>query len=705
MVPLLHPLGPSHAALAITWLSTALIDTAGGTPLWLKGRGFTSATRVAINGVACRRIRVLDAQRIQCITPMLPTGRYVVAVFEGRHAARSAQSIQVWSPAALAGSGTLKFSYYSADAISQETQVTRQPYWEIAAPDMPADWRGRDGAVLVWLDNEFGPRFMMVGGWNGNPQPLGFGEHNITTNEVWDSPDGAHWTQRLPDQHGQWVRRHTPAYCVHQGTLMLIGGDVFASAEGYQRDVIASRDGVTWHTQTVQTPWSPRMLGMAVSFQGAVYCGFGMTGLRDEPVPVYHNDVYQSLDEGRTWTRVVGQRPASATVPAGRGMVNQWVVYQGRVVMVCGGGYGRLSADDEKTFYKEVWSTSNFIDWTRHADVPHLGDNPHTNSGLVYHAVEVHAGLLWLHSGYSYENPNTNRLWYTDQLGDAPDSAVWTEMPTDEMRPTVGSHAHGFASNGDFILFAGGNHTVPSMGKAVLADWRRPWRLYVATGARITGVADEGNNALSLSQSEASMKPLALDNAFPSGAPGVLCTGRTHGVLGLAAPHAQPLGRSVFWYARIPQRNNKVPKSANAPQDCLVGLNTGAELVAVGMNDGRMSCVSWAPLPAPWKVVQVGQGYSDNAGRAGLYGFTHDSTSHTLQAYVDGVPEGAPATADYPPDLAWQTVGKASNSEALNGVWGCVLVVDGVLPPSTIAMLAMWAKLKYEAPDFKWPRR
>jgi hypothetical protein len=144
------------------------------------------------------------------------------------------------------------------------------------APFVPHDAAGAlvyNG--LMWL----------IGGWHPKLYaPM------VTTNEVWNSADGAHWRLVKPNTYipgkynplTQWEGRHMAGWVVFNNKMWIVGGD--NNSGHYQRDIWNSSDGITWQKVTDKPQWAlqsqgggPRVLHYTVAFNNNLYVIGGQT--------------------------------------------------------------------------------------------------------------------------------------------------------------------------------------------------------------------------------------------------------------------------------------------------------------------------------------------------------------------------------------------------------------------------------------------
>jgi hypothetical protein len=172
-------------------------------------------------------------------------------------------------------------NYPSNDVWKYSKQTSGEYAWtnvlmEGQAPFVPHDAAGAlvyNG--LMWL----------IGGWHPKLYaPM------VTTNEVWNSADGAHWRLVKPNTYipgkynplTQWEGRHMAGWVVFNNKMWIVGGD--NNSGHYQRDIWNSSDGITWQKVTDKPQWAlqsqgggPRVLHYTVAFNNNLYVIGGQT--------------------------------------------------------------------------------------------------------------------------------------------------------------------------------------------------------------------------------------------------------------------------------------------------------------------------------------------------------------------------------------------------------------------------------------------
>jgi hypothetical protein len=280
----------------------------------------------------------------------------------------------------------------------------------------------RDGAgALV-----FAGRMWLLGGWNPSDK-VHF--PRICNSEVWASADGIGWNLQA---HAPWEPRHTAGYVVHDGKMWIVGGD--ANQRHYQNDVWSTRDGTSWIRVSDRVPWANRVLHHTVAFHGKIWVMGGQAVPQFAPADeAFYNDVWNTAD-GVHWTRVAAKSPW-----APRGMIGGSAVLADRM-WVLGGGTYDTPGQPKRTFYNDVWSTADGIQWTRHLE--HTPWTPRQ-----YHEVAVFDHRLWVLEGWN--QANRNDVWHSA------DGVRWDELPGSPWAPR---HAASVFVFGNALWIAAGNN-------------------------------------------------------------------------------------------------------------------------------------------------------------------------------------------------------------------------------------------------------
>lgn len=136
-----------------------------------------------------------------------------------------------------------------------------------------------------------------------------FSGTEVGTNDVWSSPDGITWTQKLADHDtpgaGQFSRRNGLAAAVYDGKMWVIGGNNVTTSNALN-DVWFSTDGVTWTQATAAAPFAARTELEAVEFEGKLWILGGSTKSANYSVGGTTYQIFDdawSTTDGVTWEK------------------------------------------------------------------------------------------------------------------------------------------------------------------------------------------------------------------------------------------------------------------------------------------------------------------------------------------------------------------------------------------------------------------
>ena len=299
-----------------------------------------------------------------------------------------------------------------------------------------AAYAPRDGAgALVFRD-----RLWLIGGWNPSDK-----KHfpRICNNEVWSSVDGADWTLEKPntfldesfDAARDWEGRHTAGYVVYRDKMWIVGGD--ANQLHYQNDVWNSANGRDWTRVNSNVAWGPRVLHYTFIFADKIWVLGGQT------MPAFagadekfYRDVWTTTDCVE-WEHVIPEEPYWSA----RGMIGGSVVFKDRIWLLGGGTYDTPQTP-KRNFYNDVWSSADGVHWQRH--VQHAGWSPRQ-----YHDVAVFDDQMWVLEGYHQQGGNRNDVWHSA------DGVNWEELPDTPWWPRHAASV--FVYNGALWMVAGNN--------------------------------------------------------------------------------------------------------------------------------------------------------------------------------------------------------------------------------------------------------
>ncbi len=294
----------------------------------------------------------------------------------------------------------------------------------------------RDGAGSLVFQN----KMWLLGGWNPGDKT-----HfpRICNNEVWNSSDGAAWTLVKPntflnasfDPAADWEGRHTAGYAVFQGKMWIVGGD--ANQGHYQNDVWNSADGKTWTlvAKDQQLPWAPRALHYTLVFRDKLWVIGGQTmPAFAKADEVFYRDVWNTTD-GVNWTQVEPREPFWSA----RGMIGGSVVFKDRIWILGGGTYDTPKTPT-RNFYNDVWSSPDGVHWKQHTRAAPWAPRQ-------YHDVAVFDDRMWVLEGYA--KANRNDVWYSS------DGVNWRELTGTPWKPRHAASVFVYA--GSLWMVAGNN--------------------------------------------------------------------------------------------------------------------------------------------------------------------------------------------------------------------------------------------------------
>jgi|GEM_PF-1937246 len=130
--------------------------------------------------------------------------------------------------------------------------------WERIVEHAPWSARGQIGGQAV-LAGEF---FILGGGTYDTPAV----PTRLFHNDVWSTPNGTDWTQRLAE--APWVSRQYHDVAAYDGRVWVLEG--YREGIGNLQDAWYSNDGVSWY-EVRDTPWAPRHASSIFVFGGGLW--------------------------------------------------------------------------------------------------------------------------------------------------------------------------------------------------------------------------------------------------------------------------------------------------------------------------------------------------------------------------------------------------------------------------------------------------
>jgi hypothetical protein len=167
--------------------------------------------------------------------------------------------------------------------------------WNLVTAAAP--WGNRVLFYTVVFNNKIwvmGGQTLVLSDCANYPQPETF------YNDIWSSPDGASWTQVMPDGAIWSPRGVICGAVVFNGRMWVIGGGTYGTPQHLYNDVWSSTDGVHWTRVAAKTPWVPRIYHSITAYNGRIWVIAGDAGNGNGDL----QDSWSSVD-GVTWTQVL----------------------------------------------------------------------------------------------------------------------------------------------------------------------------------------------------------------------------------------------------------------------------------------------------------------------------------------------------------------------------------------------------------------
>lgn len=359
-----------------------------------------------------------------------------------------------WSAGRFVGTATAEAQQKTAAATVSVSSKTAPNYKWINVTQKAA-YAPRDGAgALV-----FKGKMWLLGGWNPSDK-VHF--PRICNNEVWNSKDGANWTLVKPntfldkkfDSTKDWEGRHTAGYVVYKNKMWIIGGD--ANQGHIHNDVWNSADGKTWNyvNKNRNVPWGPRVLHHTLVFQDKIWVigGQTMPGFAAPRKEIFYRDVWTTTN-GVDWKKLTPKEPYWSH----RGMIGGNVVFKDRIWILGGGTYDTPTTPT-RNFYNDVWSSRDGINWQQHTKAAPWKPRQ-------YHDVAVFDGKMWVTQGYTNKGGgNMKDVWYSA------DGVNWREVANTPWRPR---HASSLFVYDDALWMVAGNNMQKDVWKLVRTGNRK----------------------------------------------------------------------------------------------------------------------------------------------------------------------------------------------------------------------------------------
>jgi hypothetical protein len=244
-------------------------------------------------------------------------------------------------------------------------------------------------------------------------------------NDVWRSTDnGVTWTQMTPS--AKWAARaYQSSVVMPDSSIILMGGK--DGSGNLKNDVWQSTDnGVTWTQMTSNAGWSPRWTHSSVVMPDSSIILMGGRELSGDK-----NDVWRSTDNGATWNQMTANAGWSAR------MQHSSVAMSDGSIVLMGGG------DSIKGWKNDVWrSTDNGATWNQ------MTANAGWSARSGHSSVAIPDNSIVLMGGYS--GRGFNDVWRSMDNG-----ATWTRLTASAGWSPRWAHSSVVIQDGSIVLMGG----------------------------------------------------------------------------------------------------------------------------------------------------------------------------------------------------------------------------------------------------------
>jgi dihydrofolate reductase len=217
-------------------------------------------------------------------------------------------------------------------------------------------------------------------------------------NEVYNSIDGINWRFTTLDENPWQGRKHHNLVSFN-GKMWIIGGTIFkenTSPGTSINDIWYSDNGIDWELATENAPWAKRSLQECFVFNNKLYLVGGYPFFTNDGNTEAFKDVWSSSD-GINWTSETTDTPWPANN-------NKTVVFNNK--MWCFNsiaGWLGINAN-------EVWSSDNGADWVQVNDSIEFAPNSNFQTAVFNNKMWIIGGSSKGLDGYTHP---TNSAWYS----------------------------------------------------------------------------------------------------------------------------------------------------------------------------------------------------------------------------------------------------------------------------------------------------
>lgn len=174
---------------------------------------------------------------------------------------------------------------------------------------------------------------------------ISFSRSITAERQVWKTADGTGWIQQTLT--APYIARLSHAMTSLNGKLYISGGSALIGT--LLNDVWESSDGgINWTQKTAAAAWTPRYAHTMIGFNNKLYVLGGDDSV-EAPNPL--NDVWESSDDGATWTQLT----ASAEWAIRRW--HQTTIFKNKLVI--------LGGQTDMAIVNDMWESSDGVTWTQ----------------------------------------------------------------------------------------------------------------------------------------------------------------------------------------------------------------------------------------------------------------------------------------------------------------------------------------------------
>jgi hypothetical protein len=211
-------------------------------------------------------------------------------------------------------------------------------------------------------------------------------------NDVWSSPDGAHWN--LVNGNAPFGGRFGSQVLSYNDKLWLIAGNQSGTL---MNDVWSSSDGVSWTQVLANAAPSGSHFGVREDLGAAVFNN-QMLIMGGTASSVSYNDVWSSID-GITWNQL-----SSGNFPSRWGFAT--AVFNNRIWIMDGAAGG----PSPSKVFSDTWNSLDGITWTQATNYAAPGE-------IYFLQAVVHQGQIWKTGGYVYVGGGATNEVYNSSDG------------------------------------------------------------------------------------------------------------------------------------------------------------------------------------------------------------------------------------------------------------------------------------------------